>query len=72
MTTTYKASFTCNFFGIRKYPFGSERCSFTTFITGADNNLTQLKMIGDVKDSTEGIINDYQIISWKASTGFSK
>ena len=42
MRTLTRARFTCPFYQIRFYPFGTQTCSFHMFISGTDNALTRL------------------------------
>ena len=62
VTTTYKATFTCIFYGAQQYPFDSEQCSFFIFITGTDNKKTDLVSSEPVEyNSSKSTVGEFTI-----------
>ena len=59
MRTLTRARFTCPFYQIRFYPFGTQTCSFHMFISGTDNALTRLQPVGIVY-SGKSQVGQYQ------------
>lgn len=59
MRTLTRARFTCPFYQIRFYPFGTQTCSFHMFISGTDNALTRLLPVGIIY-SGKSQVGQYQ------------
>ena len=60
-TQTMVTEFTCGFEeAIKNYPFGKQNCSFSLFVGGSDNQLTNL-FVGNLTTKNEKEVGQYII-----------
>ena len=64
----YRAKFFCSFTNIGLYPFGAQNCSFSIFLPGSSNNLTDL-FSEELKISTTATVGQYELQHWNIRRG---
>ena len=68
MTSTYQSSFICSFNMIKMYPFDTQSCMFSFFISGVSQGLTKL-VAKNLTTFTGKSVGEYEIRNWTLSSG---
>ena len=63
MRNFFQVDFICSFDNIKLYPFDEESCQLKFYISGADNDLTNLNA-GQLSVFTPSLLGDYEIRRW--------